>query len=211
MACINVTSQAAMQRSCSHLLPMSSGASSCVCEGGVPDSWMSNGRPADTKQPTRGSVSVEQLMTSNADDERPAACMQMGGAAREWWVNDRRWAAMDWWMNDSWLAISSSLGWQQRWTEAVGFSANFAAMSHSVFMEGSTEALRRAGYRGSMATFFWSCGTWASRKLDHVVFCIRGKINQRAWPMHVGLQPCMSSLGDMGWLLRGLCPLIPAN
>ena len=34
---------------------------------GVCHSYTSNGRPADTKQPTLDSVSVERLMASNAD------------------------------------------------------------------------------------------------------------------------------------------------
>ena len=73
MACINVTSQTAMEKSYSHLLLMSSGASSWLREGGVLDSWMSNGRLVDTKQPVLGSVIVEQLTTSNTDDEQSRA------------------------------------------------------------------------------------------------------------------------------------------
>ena len=46
---------------------------------GVCHSYTSNGRPADTKQPTLDSVSVERLMASNSDGERPAACMCMSG------------------------------------------------------------------------------------------------------------------------------------
>ena len=66
MTCINVTSQVAMERTYSHLLLMSSGASSWLCEGGGSD----YGWPVDTKQPVLGSVIVEQLTTSNADRQR---------------------------------------------------------------------------------------------------------------------------------------------
>ena len=65
MACVNVTSHEAMEGSYSHLLPMSSESSSCMAgqqlacmcalsgdlEMNGSSSWMSNGRPADTKQP----------------------------------------------------------------------------------------------------------------------------------------------------------------
>ena len=62
-----------MERTYSHLLLMSSGTSSWLREGGRSDSWMSNGRPVDTKQPVLGSVIVEQLTTSNTDDEQSRA------------------------------------------------------------------------------------------------------------------------------------------
>ena len=65
---------------------------------GVCHPYTLNGRPADTKQPTLDSASVERLMASNADGEWPAACMCMSGVYvyERRAHRDERWTAMGW-------------------------------------------------------------------------------------------------------------------